>query len=82
MLGRIFSLRIDKQIDNKITDLSIRLRKTKGEIVRYAIEQLYQSVHNGGHISARATRQQNPSASGRRNEQHERPYPHRDQEVD
>lgn len=47
MLSRMISFRIDKALDDKMTDLAIRLGMTKGQVIRYAIEQLYNSIHNG-----------------------------------
>lgn len=55
MLSRMISFRIDKAIDDKMNDLAIRLGMTKGQVIRYAIEQLYNSIHHGRNQPSRGS---------------------------
>ena len=74
MLSRILSCRINQEIDNKITDIAIRLRVTKGEVVRHAIERLYEDIHDGRHERSTGAGRKGQRKGQSRNEHHERPH--------
>ena len=43
LLTRFFTLRMDSEVDNMMHELSIRLRISKGDVIRHAIRALYKS---------------------------------------